>query len=79
METNVHLTEAEKQAVVRGEAVSVVLESTDCVLVRADVFRRVKAVLEDGLEPEQLGRLIEENMREEDIGDPLLDSYQRYR
>jgi hypothetical protein len=79
MEPVMHLTDPQKQAVARGEAVAVLVDSTACVVLRADVFQRVKAVLEEGLEPEQVGRLIDENMREVDAGDPLLDSYQRYR
>ncbi len=73
------LTNDQKEAVVRGEPVPVLVESTDCIVIRADVFQRFKAALDDGLDPEQVGRLIEENMRDEDLGDPLLDSYQQYR
>jgi hypothetical protein len=70
------LTNDQKNAVVRGEAVPIVVDATECIVVRADVFERVKAVLEDGLMPDQVGRLIEQNMQEYDEGDPLLDSYQ---
>jgi len=59
--------------------VPVIVDSTDCIVVRADIFQRFKAALDDALEPEQVGRLIDENMRDEDADDPLLDSYQRYR
>ena len=74
-----NLSNDQKEAVARGEAVPVLVESTDCIVIRADVFQRFKAALDDELEPEQVGRLIEENMRDEDLGDPLLDSYQQYR
>lgn len=73
------LTDDQKEAVVRGEPVPVLVESTDCIVIRADVFQRFKAAIDDGLEPEQVGRLIEDNMREDDLDDPLLDSYQQYR
>ncbi len=77
MDMNVQLTAPQKEAVFRGEAVPVVIESTECVVVRADVFQRVKAVLDDGLDAEQIGRLVDANMRDDDLADPLLDSYQR--
>jgi hypothetical protein len=70
------LTNDQKEAVVRGEPVPVIVGSTDCIVVRADIFQRFKVALDDELEPEQVGRLIDENMRAEDAGDPLLDSYQ---
>jgi hypothetical protein len=73
------LTNDQKSAVVRGEAVPVVVDATQCVVVRADVFNRVRAVIDDGLTSEQVGRLIEQNMQEYDEGDPLLDSYQQCR
>jgi hypothetical protein len=53
------LTDDQKEAVVRGEAVPVLIGSTDCIVIRADVFQRFKAALDDGLDPEQVGRLIE--------------------
>lgn len=77
MDMNVQLTAPQKEAVFRGEAVPVVIESTECVVVCADVFQRVKAVLDDGLDAEQIGRLVDANMRDDDLADPLLDSYQR--
>ena len=51
----------------------------DCVVVRADIFQRVTSVLDDSLRADEVGQLIEHNMREYDEGDPLLDSYQAYR
>ncbi|HEX3870616.1 MAG TPA: hypothetical protein VHV77_09280 [Pirellulales bacterium] len=77
MEADLHLTEPQKQAVIRGDAIPVTIESTDCVVVRADVFQRVRALVDEGLHAEQIGQLIDENMRDEDTDDPLLDSYQR--
>lgn len=73
------LTNDQKSAVVRGEAVPIVVDATECVVVRADVFERVKAVFDDGLTPDQVGHLIDQNMQEFDEGDPLLDSYQSCR
>ena len=50
------------------------------VLVKADVYERLRRILDDdGLTSGQVAALIAEAMREDDAGDPLLDSYQDYR
>jgi hypothetical protein len=51
----------------------------DCVVLRADVYQRVQALLDDGLSAAEVGRLVERNMADDDALDPLLDSYQHYR
>ncbi len=48
------------------------------VLVSAEIYDRLCDLLDDGLDKRQLGALIEAAMREEDEGDPLLASYQKY-
>jgi hypothetical protein len=48
------------------------------VLVSAEVYDRLCSLLDDGLDRRQVGALIEAAMREEDEGDPLLESYQKY-
>jgi hypothetical protein len=49
------------------------------VLLPAEVFERVRALLDDGLDSRQVGILVEQTMSEYDAEDPLLDSYQKYR
>jgi hypothetical protein len=49
------------------------------VLLPAEVYDRLRALFDDGPDMRQVGALVEQNMREEDAGDPLLDGYQRYR
>jgi hypothetical protein len=49
------------------------------VLLPAETYDRLQAVLEDGLDMQQVGALVEANAREEDIGDPLLEIYQEDR
>ena len=51
------------------------------VLLPAEVYERVKAVLddEDELDGVDVGRLIGEALREDDENDPLLESYQKYK
>jgi hypothetical protein len=49
------------------------------VVLRADVYERVRAVLDDALDTDQVRTLVENGMREYDEADPLLESYQKYR
>jgi hypothetical protein len=49
------------------------------VLVPERLFQRMKAVLSEDLGSQQVGMLVEETMREYDLDDPLLESYQEYR
>lgn len=52
--------------------------STECVVLRADVYERLRSILEEDDEPDMrtVALLIEHNMREDDANDPLLESYQ---
>ncbi len=49
------------------------------IVLKAEVYERLRAVVDDGLDMTQVGALVEAVMREEDAGDPLLESYQSYR
>ena len=51
------------------------------VLVRAEAFERMKAMLYDDFEfnPDHLLPLVNEIMAEDDAKDPLLESYQHYQ
>lgn len=51
----------------------------DYVLLHAEVYERLRSLIDDGLSMEEVGPLVERTMREEDEGDPLLESYQKYR
>ena len=51
----------------------------DYVVLKTEVYDRLRAALDDGLDMAQVGSLVEAAMREEDSVDPLLESYQRYR
>jgi hypothetical protein len=75
----IELTKEQQQHVLQGNPVRVAMPElgTDCVLVRADVYERLRAILEDDdLDMRTVALLIENNMREDDANDPLLDSYQ---
>lgn len=47
-------------------------------LVKEADFDRLKSVLDDGLDMREVGILVDRAMHEDDTGDPLLDSYQKY-
>ncbi len=51
----------------------------DYVVLKAEVYEWLRAVVDDGLDMGQVGALVEATMSEDDAGDPLLDSYQGYR
>jgi hypothetical protein len=49
------------------------------VLVRREAYERLKALLAlDDYDPEEGAALMNEVMAEDDAGDPLLESYQRF-
>ncbi len=75
----IELTKEQRQHVLQGNPVRVAMPElgTDCVVLRADVYERLRAILEDDdLDMRTVALLIENNMREDDANDPLLDSYQ---
>ncbi len=52
----------------------------ECVILRADVYERLRSLLEDDMpDMRAVALLIEHNMREDDEHDPLLESYQQGR
>jgi hypothetical protein len=53
---------------------------SEFVVMRADVFDRVKAVLDmDDFDPREAYPLVAPVLAEDDAFDPLLESYQKYR
>ena len=77
----IQLTDEQVRALQRvGEATPTVVDpttNTAYVLVRKDLYERLQDLLDDDLP--DVSSLAEEAMREEDAGDPTLESYQRYR
>ena len=74
------LTEEQVRAVKNGESVRIDPDiGTECVIIRADVFDRVAALLDDSVSFQQVSTLVNEAMKEDDANDPLLESYQKYR
>ena len=74
-----NLTQEQVQAINRGEAVSVTVEGTKCMLVREEVYSRVQRVLEGALDGDTVYDLIDAAMSDDDANDPGLERYQKYR
>jgi hypothetical protein len=76
----IELTEEQRQHLLEGKPIRVTAPEVgmDCVVLRADVYERLRSVLEDDDGPDMraVALLIERNMREDDENDPLLESYQ---
>jgi PHD/YefM family antitoxin component YafN of YafNO toxin-antitoxin module len=74
----IELTEQQRQELNALEPVAIDPQTrTEYVLVRREVYQRMRAELDD-YEPDMraLSRLVERNMQEDDANDPLLESYQ---
>lgn len=75
-----NLTNEQLQAFEKGEAVELTLNGIPCVVLRKEVYDRVKSIMEyddsdDLPSPAALSTLVRETMAEDDANDPLLDSY----
>lgn len=77
------ITPGMKQAVERAGREPVRLSDPETgdayYLVKQEVFDRLGTRIDDTPDPRQVGMLVNDAMREDDGGDPLLDSYQKYR
>lgn len=78
---NVNLTGEQLQAVKDGAAVRLRVPALamECVVVRSDLYERVRTVVNDDVREVEVAALVESSMRKYDEGDPLLESYQKYR
>jgi hypothetical protein len=73
------LTPEQREAVEQAISREGYARIEDYVLLKAEDYDRLRAALDDGPDMSQVGSLVEAAMREDDSGDPLLESYQRYR
>ena len=76
----IELTDQQRQELT-GPAPTVIDPQTgeQYVLLRKDVYERLRALLgeDDGLDMRQVGRLVEQAIREDDENDPTLAYYQQ--
>ena len=74
------LSEEQRKDVAQGKPVRVPAPEigTDCIVVRADVYERLRSLLEEdeGVDMRAVALLIARNMSNDDAADPLLESYQ---
>ena len=78
----IELTEQQRHELLQGAPVRVVPPElgAECVILRADVYERLRSLLEEDMpDMRAVALLIEQNMREDDEHDPVLESYQRER
>lgn len=83
----IELTENQQQAVDQhpGEPLELVDPRSQAkyVLVPENVFAQIRALLADGddlhINPQDLAALVNKIMREDDVNDPWLDEYQKYK
>jgi hypothetical protein len=72
------ITKEQIEQAKRGQAVEVADNGDEFVLVRKDMFDRVRGVIEEW-DPRDAYPLVNNVMRDDDADDPLLDTYQRRR
>ncbi len=77
----IELTELQRQELSSPEPVAIDPQTKEAyVLVRKHAYDRLKAFLAlDDYDPEEGSALVNEVMAEDDAGDPLLESYQKYK
>ena len=78
-----HLTSEQVTSIKEGEPVRLTPDEigTACVVVRADVYDRVKTLIYDDsdVSPRELYHFVDGVMAEDDADDPTLAEYQNYR
>ena len=67
------LTKQQKEAVERGEAVSMTVDGTECVLVKKDVYELVRDLIEEA-HPRTMKRHLAKIMQD-DWSDPAMNVY----
>jgi hypothetical protein len=73
------LTPEQREAVDQAIGREVYARINDDVVLKAEVYDRLRAAVDDGLDMAWVGALVEAPMRDDGAGDPLLESYPRYR
>ena len=76
----IELTEAQSQQLNAPEPVAIDPATGETyVLVRQEVYERIRTlVLDETPTMQEVARLVEANLREDDAHDPWLESYQKY-
>ena len=72
------LTKEEREAIERAGMVAVTIDGIDCVVVRADLYRQVRAVLTNKLHHDELRAMLARSAQNSDWLDPSMDIYDDY-
>jgi hypothetical protein len=71
-------TKEQRETVEQGGSVPMNIEGIDCVVVRADVYEQVQAVLSNGLTHEELRSMLARSAQGSEWLDPAMDIYDDY-
>lgn len=74
-----NLMPQQMEALASGEAVSIDINGTPCVVVRQDVYDAVQIGDSDLPSPQATASIIGDVMADDDANDPALEAYQHYR
>lgn len=76
---SIQLTEEQRHELKEAEPLVIDPQTQEAyILVRKEIFDRMKSLLEDdGLDMQQVAVLVDQAMQEDDAEDPALDFYQR--
>jgi hypothetical protein len=72
MENDMHLSPDQLRSLQHGDAIHVCEAGIECVLVRADIFERIKAARsDDEWTPEEMRALAERSLDDADAAGPI--------
>ena len=72
------LTKEQREVVETGGTVPMTIEGIECVVLRADVFQKVRTVLTDGLSHDELRAMLARSAHGSNWLDPAMDVYDEY-
>lgn len=71
-------TKEEREAIEQAGSVAVTVDGIDCVVLRAEVYDRVRAVLTNSLDHDELRAMLARSAENSDWLDPSMDIYDEY-
>ena len=71
-------TKEQREAVERQGAIAITIDGIDCVVLRADLYDQVRAVLPDDLSHDELRAILARSAENSDWLDPSMDIYDDY-
>ncbi|HJT36438.1 MAG TPA: hypothetical protein VJ783_30730 [Pirellulales bacterium] len=71
-------TKEELEAIEQAGSVAVTVDGIDCVVLRAEVYDRVRAVLTNSLDHDELRAMLARSAENSEWLDPSMDIYDEY-